>query len=103
MSDLYKLIYEQVKKIPYGQVSTYGEIALKTGNPRRSRIVGYAMASCNDSTIQCHRVVYKNGRLSKFFGGGGQEVHRERLEQEGIKVSDEYIVDLKQYLWIEEI
>lgn len=49
--------YDVVRRIPAGSVSTYGQVARLAGMPRSARLVGYAMASCQDPTVPCHRVV----------------------------------------------
>ena len=51
MSELYKTVYELVKQIPEGMVTTYGVLAMRTGNPKRSRIIGTAMQKCRDNTV----------------------------------------------------
>lgn len=59
-------IYEQVKKIPYGRVATYGQIALLAGNPRWSRVVGYALhVNPDPENVRCYRVVNRFGEVSK--------------------------------------
>lgn len=89
-------IYEQVKKIPEGKVATYGQIALMAGNPRWSRVVGYALHSNPEpGVIPCHRVVNKDGKLSKAFAFGGENAQRDILISEGVIFIDENTVDLK--------
>ena len=89
-------IYEQVKKIPEGKVATYSQIALMAGNPRWSRVVGYALHSNPEpGVIPCHRVVNKDGKLSKAFAFGGENVQRDMLISEGVIFIDENTVDLK--------
>ena len=89
-------IYEQVKKIPEGKVATYGHIALMAGNPRWSRVVGYALHSNPEpGVIPCHRVVNKDGKLSKSFAFGGENVQRDMLISEGVIFIDENTVDMK--------
>ena len=92
-------IYEQVKKIPKGKVATYGQIALMAGNPRWSRVVGYALHSNPEpGVIPCHRVVNKDGKLSKSFAFGGENRQIELLEAEGIELVDGR-VNLDKYQW----
>ena len=94
-------IYEQVKKIPEGKVATYGQIALMAGNPRWSRVVGYALHSNPEpGVIPCHRVVNKDGKLSKSFAFGGENVQRDMLISEGIIFIDENTVDMKKCSYI---
>ena len=89
-------IYAQVKKIPKGKVPTYGQIALMAGNPRWSRVVGYALHSNPEpGVIPCHRVVNKDGKLSKSFAFGGENVQRDMLISEGVIFIDENTVDMK--------
>lgn len=96
---VFSKIYEVVKKIPKGRVATYGQVAFAAGNPRWSQVVGYALhANPDPESIKCHRVVNKQGRVSVSFVFGGSGAQKELLESEGVKVSDEGVVDLKKYL-----
>lgn len=95
----FEKIYEVVKKIPYGKVATYGQVAILAGNPRWSQIVGYALhVNPDPETIKCHRVVNRFGKVSKAFAFGGEETQARLLEQEGVKVKDGK-VDLSVYQW----
>jgi len=100
MSDLYKIVFELVKQVPSGWVTTYGDIAMWTGNPRRSRIIGAAMARCSDEAVPCHRVVKKDGTLPSSFGLGGSQWQRFLLESEGVVFLPDGRVDMSQHLWI---
>ena len=94
----YDLVYEKVREIPKGRVSTYGTIAAALGPPRASRAVGYALHSNpSPGVIPCHRVVNREGRLAPAFAFGGPDIQRMLLEEEGIEVSKEGFVDLKKY------
>ncbi len=104
MSDktVFERIYEQVKRIPRGRVATYGQIALYAGNPRWARVVGYALHSNPDpDSIPCYRVVNREGRVSKAFAFGGENMQIIMLRGDGIEVSDDGIVNLDKYLWRE--
>ncbi len=95
----YNKVYEIVKKIPKGKVATYGQIAFLAESPRASRAVGYALhKNPSQSTIPCHRVVNKEGRLASSFAFGGSDAQKLLLESEGVKVVDNY-VDIKKYKW----
>ncbi len=100
MSDFHKNIYEMVKSVPAGMVTTYGQLAAKSGNPRRSRVIGGAMARCNDNTVPCHRVIKKDGSLPSSFGIGGKEHQRFLLESEGVIFLPDGRVDLSKHRWI---
>lgn len=95
----YDEIYKAVRKIPRGKVATYGQIACLAGNPRASRVVGYALhVNPEPYVIPCHRVVNRYGELTGSFAFGGIDVMRSLLESEGVKV-DDYKVDLSVYQW----
>ncbi len=93
-------IYECVKQIPEGKVATYGQIALLAGNPRWARVVGYALhVNPDPSTIKCHRVVNREGKVSEAFAFGGMNMQIALLREEGVEVSDDGYVNLKKYQW----
>lgn len=96
----FEKIYEQVRNIPYGKVATYGQIALLAGNPRWSRVVGYALHNNPEpGIIPCHRVVKKDGSLTPSFAFGGENVQRDLLLNEGVIFTEEYKVDTDKCLW----
>ncbi len=90
-------VYQAVKAIPLGKVSTYGDIARAVGAPRCSRQVGWALHN-NPRPIEipCHRVVFADGSLSASFAFGGIQAQKELLESEGVTVSNDK-VDLNKY------
>jgi len=96
----FETVYENLKKVPKGKVTTYGSLAKMCGNSRMSRQVGWALhVNPDNSTIPCHRVVNRNGFLSGGFAFGGIEVQKMLLENEGVAVSDDFQVDLNTYLF----
>ena len=97
--NFFERVYEAVCRIPEGKVATYGQIALLAGNPRASRVVGYALhVNPRPGAIPCHRVVGRTGRLAPSFAFGGTDAQRRLLEGEGVAVEDG-AVDLKRYRW----
>ncbi|MBE5742266.1 MAG: MGMT family protein [Clostridiales bacterium] len=95
--DFFQSVYELLKTIPYGKVTTYGDIAKALGRPRSSRIVGYALhVNPNPEEIPCYKVVNREGRLAPAFAFGGIEIQKALLESEGIEVVDN-TVDLSVY------
>ena len=97
---VFERIYEVVKTIPKGKVTTYGQVALLAGNPRWSRVVGYALhKNPQPGIIPCHRVVTRNGEVAKSFAFGGENVQRELLENEGVIFETDGTIDLKKYGW----
>lgn len=96
----FEQVYENLKKVPKGKVTTYGALARICGNPRMSRQVGWALhVNPDNSVIPCHRVVNREGYLSGGFAFGGIEAQKMLLENEGIEVSEDFKVDLKKYLY----
>lgn len=92
-----KRIYEAVKKIPYGHVATYAQVAEMAGDRKMARAVGNALHKNPDPEhIPCYRVVNAKGELSGEFAFGGPGAQAELLEKEGIKVAAGKI-DLKIY------
>ena len=77
-------VLEQLRKVPPGEVVTYGEIARRLGKPRAGRAVGSACAK-NPFTIlvPCHRVVPSSGGVGNYTSDGGPEAKVKLLESEG--------------------
>ena len=99
MSKTFEKIYEVVKKIPYGQVATYGQVAALAGNRHWSQIVGYALhANPDPEHIPCYRVVNRFGEVSKAFAFGGENQQIALLETEGVELIDGR-VDLDKFQW----
>ncbi len=83
--NFFEKVYEIVRQIPYGNVTSYGDIAEALGNKKMARQVGWALhVNPSPETIPCYRVVNKEGRVSKAFAFGGENVQRALLEKEGI-------------------
>lgn len=92
-------VYEIVKSIPNGYVTTYKEIAIKLGNKNLSRVVGNILHNNpNEDEIPCYKVVNSKGMVSTSFAFGGIDEHRKRLIEDGIVVVNNK-VDLSIYLY----
>lgn len=92
-----KRIYEAVKKIPYGRVATYGQVAEMAGDRKMARAVGNALHKNPDPDgIPCFRVVNSKGMLAEAFVFGGINMQEELLKNEGVEVVDGK-VDLKKF------
>lgn len=99
MKNSFELIYDVVKKIPYGKVATYGQIAALAGNPRWSRVVGYALhVNPDPKGIPCFRVVNRFGEPSTAFAFGGINEQILLLQEEGVAFIDGR-VDMKRHQW----
>ena len=92
-------IYAVVRQIPAGRAATYGQIARLAGMPRCARVVGYALASCRDKTVPCHRVVDRLGRTKSCFDTLAPGTQRALLEAEGVSFRTDGTVDLAQSGW----
>lgn len=96
----YARIYAVVRAIPRGKVATYGQVARLAGNPRWSRVVGYALhVNPDPEGIPCYRVVDRMGRTSKAFAFGGSDVQRALLEADGVQFLSDGRVDLAACQW----
>jgi methylated-DNA-protein-cysteine methyltransferase related protein len=97
----FQLVYEVVRQIPKGRVTSYGAIAACLGTKMSARMVGWAMNNAHNPglNIPAHRVVNRNGMLTgkSHFGAPG-EMQR-LLEKENIKVADDRIVDFEKLFW----
>ncbi len=96
----FEMIYEVVKMIPRGKVASYGQVAALAGNPRWSRVVGYALhVNPDPENIPCYRVVTKDGRLSEAFAFGGINIQRELLEKDGVEFDGDGKVIMEKFRW----
>jgi methylated-DNA-protein-cysteine methyltransferase-like protein len=94
-------VFEIVRQIPYGMVTSYGDIARALGDPRGGRQVGWAIAgSPAGLDAPFHRVVNRDGFLSGGWAFGHPEVMKQRLVAEGVAFVDEFTVDMKRCHWI---
>jgi methylated-DNA-protein-cysteine methyltransferase related protein len=92
-------IYEVVKLVPFGRVTSYGSIAAYLGMKSGARMVGWAMNACHTLTdVPAHRVVNSVGLLTGkvFFGGNKMQ---ELLENEGITIKNDKVQNFKAIYW----
>ena len=102
--NFFERVYEIARQIPEGRVTSYGAIAKALGAARSARMVGWAMnASHNMEAIPAHRVVNRNGVLSGKHHFEGTNLMQQLLENEGIEVVDNQIVDFEKHFWQPEI
>ncbi|ERJ18230.1 Putative methyltransferase protein [Salinisphaera shabanensis E1L3A] len=93
----YAAVFDAVRRIPAGRVTTYGRIARLIGRPRAARQVGYAMHRC-PSGLPWHRVINAQGRISLPAASTAALAQRRRLEEEGV-VFIGGKVDLDRFGW----
>ena len=90
-------VYAFVRRIPAGQVVTYGQVAALLGRPRAARAVGGAMRRC-PADVPWHRVVNAQGGISRRRHEGSMLTQRIRLEHEGVRLRRGR-VPLSRYRW----
>lgn len=97
--DLYRQIWDTVRRIPRGRVASYGRIARKCGFSRHARLVGYALHNLPlGSNIPWHRVINAQGKISFPKRSGHYQKQKSLLEREGIVFIKER-VPLSRYGW----
>ena len=98
--NFFEKVYAVARQIPYGRVTSYGAIAKYLGAVRSARMVGWAMNGAgNRPEVPAHRVVNKVGLLTGKFHFDGIHLMQQLLENEGITVVDNQIVDFEKHFW----
>lgn len=94
----FDLVYRVTEAIPFGRVTNYGAIAdfLALGS---ARMVGWALNKCSHLGIPAHRVVNRKGELSGKNQFPTPTIMQELLENEGIKVVNNKVVDFQEVFW----
>jgi methylated-DNA-protein-cysteine methyltransferase-like protein len=96
----FERVYEIARHIPEGKVTSYGAIAKCLGSAQSARMVGWAMnASHNQDDIPAHRVVNRKGLLTGKHHFDGTNLMQQLLENEGIKVIENQIIDFEKHFW----
>ena len=95
---LFPRIYEVVKQVPRGQVTTYGAVAHIVGRGCDARLVGYAMAGLQDDSVPWQRVINAQGKISPRAGRGA-DLQRKRLEAEGVEFDARSRIDFDRFGW----
>ena len=99
-NDFFDKVYNVVRQIPEGKVTSYGAIANYLGVKKSARLVGWAMnASHGDNSIPAHRVVNRIGLLTGKHHFGGTKVMQQLLENEGILIKENKILNLEFHFW----
>ncbi|RBN49687.1 MGMT family protein [Flavobacterium psychrolimnae] len=102
--NFFERVYFIVRQIPYGKVTSYGAIAKALGTARSARMVGWAMnASHNLEDVPAHRVVNRKGLLTGKLHFDGTNLMQQLLENEGIVVVDNQILDFEKHFWQPEV
>ncbi|WP_109831970.1 MGMT family protein [Reichenbachiella versicolor] len=93
-------VYEVVKLIPKGRVTSYGLIANYLGTKLTARMVGWAMNAAHGlSDVPAHRVVNRNGLLTGKAHFATPTMMQELLEAEGVEIEKDQILGFKELVW----
>ncbi|MCE1200128.1 MAG: MGMT family protein [Marinilabiliales bacterium] len=101
MDDFYGRVYEVTRLIPPGRVTSYGAIARYLGTGLSARVVGWALNLAHDQEpfVPAHRVVNRNGLLTGKVHFHPPSAMQELLENEGVTVVDDQVVDFDRHFW----
>ena len=99
--NIFDVIYEVVRAVPKGRVTSYGAVAAAIGAKSGARVVGYAMNASFGAKpkVPAHRVVNRNGILSGKHHFSPPEKMQQLLEKEGIKVKDDKVIGFDKLFW----
>lgn len=94
-------VYDVVRQIPKGRVTSYGAIAQFLGTKLSARMVGWAMNAAHTATpkVPAHRVVNRNGMLTGKHHFATPTLMEELLKKEKVKVKDDTIINFKKLFW----
>lgn len=99
--DFFEMVYQVVRLIPRGKVTSYGAIARYLGAARSARLVGYAMNNAHGihPPVPAHRVVNRVGSLTGKHHFGEEGLMQKRLESEGLSIKNDQVQDFDKYFW----
>ena len=99
--NFFELVYEVVRQIPKGRVTSYGAIAACLGTRSSARMVGWAMNGAGkvQPKVPAHRVVNRMGVLSGKHHFQPPGMMEKLLKKEGIKVKNDEVQDFKNVFW----
>lgn len=99
-STFFNDVYDVVKLIPTGRVTSYGAIAKYLGTAKSSRMVGYAMNAAHSlPDVPAQRVVNRNGLLTGKHHFATPTRMEELLKMDGVKVKNDQVVDFEKRFW----
>ncbi|NQT76649.1 MAG: MGMT family protein [Bacteroidetes bacterium] len=97
----FEKVYEVVRLIPHGRLTSYGAIAEYLGTRGSARMVGWAMNASFSAreNIPAHRVVNRKGLLTGKHYFGAPDIMKQLLESEGVHVENDQIVNFEEHFW----
>ena len=99
--NFFERVFEVVRQIPYGRVTSYGAIAEYLGTKGSARMVGYAMNASGSAQppVPAHRVVNHQGLLTGKRSFASPDLMQTLLENEGIRIENDKVVDFRLLFW----
>lgn len=100
-TSFYDQVFEIVRLIPKGRVTSYGAIAKALGAGKSARLVGYALGNRDlfSGNVPAHRVVNHSGLLTGKFHFSPPEKMQELLAEEGVEVVNDKVKNFKKVYW----
>lgn len=100
-NNFYERVYELVRQIPEGRVTSYGAIARVLGSAGSARMVGYALRHSFSAVppVPAHRVVNRAGLLSGKAAFGSDSMMEQLLTNEGVEVADDKVINFDKLFW----
>lgn len=99
-SAFYSAVVKIIKKVPYGKVATYGQIAALAGKPHGARGVAWILHSSSKAhNLPWHRIVNAKGLISFPAATMNYQRQRQRLAKEGVEFLEFDRIDLRQFQW----
>jgi methylated-DNA-protein-cysteine methyltransferase-like protein len=97
----FDLVFEVVRQIPKGRVTSYGAIAAALGLKSSARMVGWALNSCHHvkPKVPAQRVVNRQGLLTGKIHFEYPEQMQELLQKDGVQVLNDQVVDFRERFW----
>lgn len=98
---LYADVWDVVRQIPQGRVTSYGAIAKYLGPKMSARMVGWALGNSKNASpaIPAQRVVNRNGELTAKHQFGTDTTMQDLLQKDGMQVQNDKIIDFKKHFW----
>tara|TARA_B100000809_G_scaffold226673_1_gene238481 strand:+ start:1885 stop:2205 length:321 start_codon:yes stop_codon:yes gene_type:complete len=96
--NFFNKVYEVVRIIPIGRVTSYGAIGKYLGSAKSARMVGWALNKCPND-VPAHRVINRNGLLTGKAHFNGINLMQQLLENEGIVVEENKVLNLGNNFW----
>lgn len=97
----FEKVYDLVRLVPYGRITTYGAIARCLGTARSARMVGWALNQCHSQKlyVPAHRVVNRKGLLTGKHFFDGPDMMQQLLENEGIIIQNDMVAEFDKHFW----